>query len=172
MQYCSLQHQTLLLSPVTSTTGCSFFSGSVSSFFLELFLYSSPVAYWAPTNLGSSSFSVISFSPFILFMGFSREEYWSGLPFPSPGDHILSELSTMTCVSWVALHVMAHSFIELDKAVVSVISVVSFLQLWFFSLSALWWIRVRGLWKLPDGETDWGENWVLFWWVGPCSVNL
>ena len=70
-------------------------------------------------------------------MGFSRREYGSGLPFPSPGDHILSELSTMTCVSWVALHVMAHSFIELDKAVVSVISVVSFLQLWFFSLSAL-----------------------------------
>ena len=22
------------------------------------------------------------------------------------------------------------------------------------------------------GETDWGGNWVLFWWVGPCSVNL
>ena len=22
----------------------------------------------------------------ILFMGFSRQEYWSGLPFPSPGD--------------------------------------------------------------------------------------
>ena len=21
-----------------------------------------------------------------LFMGFSRKEYWSGLPFPSPGD--------------------------------------------------------------------------------------
>ena len=20
-------------------------------------------------------------------MGFSRQEYWSGLPFPSPGDH-------------------------------------------------------------------------------------
>ena len=20
------------------------------------------------------------------------------------------------------------------------------------------------------GETDWGGNWVLFWWVGPCSV--
>ena len=87
-------------------------------------------------------------------MGFSRQEYLRGLPFPSPGDHILSELSTMTCVSWVALHVMAHSFIELDKAVVSVISVVSFLRLWFFSLSALWWIRLRGFWKLPDGR-DW-----------------
>ena len=22
-----------------------------------------------------------------LSMGFSRQEYWSGLPFPSPGDH-------------------------------------------------------------------------------------
>ena len=22
------------------------------------------------------------------------------------------------------------------------------------------------------GETDWGGNWVLFWWVKPCSVNL
>ena len=59
MQYCSLQHRTLLLSPVTSTTGCCFCFGSFSSFFLELFLHSSPVAYWAPTNLGSSSFSII-----------------------------------------------------------------------------------------------------------------
>ena len=54
-------------------------------------------------------------------MGFSRKECWSGLPFPSPVDHILSELSTMTRLSWVALHGMAHSFIELDKAVVPVI---------------------------------------------------
>ena len=46
-------------------------------------------------------------------MGFSRQEYWSGLPFPSPVDHILSELYTMTCLSWMALHGMAHSFIEL-----------------------------------------------------------
>ena len=35
MQYCSLQHRTLLLSPVTSTTGCCFCS--IPSFFLELF---------------------------------------------------------------------------------------------------------------------------------------
>ena len=64
-------------------------------------------------------------------MGFSRQEYWSGLPFPFPVDHILSELSTMTCPSWVALNGMAHSFIELDKAVVHVIRLVSFLWLWF-----------------------------------------
>ena len=56
-------------------------------------------------------------------MGFLRQEYWSGLPFPSPVDYILSELSTMTHLSWVALHDMAHSFIELDKAVVHVIEI-------------------------------------------------
>ena len=131
MQYCSLQHLTLLPSPVTSTTGCCFWCGSISSFFLELFLHWSPVAYWAPTYLASSSFSVLSFCLFILFMGFSRQEYWSGLSFPSPGDHGLSELSIMTCPSWVALHGTAHSFIQLDKPVVHVISLVSFLWLWF-----------------------------------------
>ena len=122
MQNYTLQHRTLLSSPDTSVTGYCFRFGSASSYLLELFLCSSPVAYWAPTDLGSSSFSVISFCLFILFMGFSRQEYWSGLPFPSSVDHVLSELSTMTHSSWVALHGMAHSFIE---------AVVSFLWLWF-----------------------------------------
>ena len=40
---------------------------------------------------------------------------WNGLPFPPPVEHILSELSTMTNWSSVALHGMAHSFIELRK---------------------------------------------------------
>ena len=44
----------------------------------------------------------IFFCLFLLFMGFSRQEYWSSLPFPSPVDHILSELSTMAHPSWVA----------------------------------------------------------------------
>ena len=43
-------------------------------------------------------------------MGFSRQEYWSGLPFPSLVDNVLSELSTVTHPSWVALHSMAHIF--------------------------------------------------------------
>ena len=119
MQYRSLQHQTLLPSPITSTAGCCFCFGSISSFFLELFLHYSPVAYWAPTNLGSSLFSVLSICIFILFMGFSRQEYWSGLPCPSPVDHILSDLSTMTRPFWVAPRAWL-SFIELDKAVILV----------------------------------------------------
>ena len=88
MQYCSLQHRILLLSPVPSTTGCCFCFGLVSSFFLELFLHWYPVACWVPTDLGSSSFSILLFCLFILFMGFSRQEYWSALPFLSPADHM------------------------------------------------------------------------------------
>ena len=60
-------------------------------------------------------------------MGFFRQEYWGSLPFPSSVDHVLSELSTMTRPSWVAPHGMAHSFIELHKAVIYVIILVSFL---------------------------------------------
>ena len=131
IQYCFLQHRTLLPSPVTSTTGCCFCFDSIPSFFLELFLHWSPGACWAPTDLGSSSFSVLSFCLFILFMVFSRQEYWSGLPFPSPVDDILSELSTMTRLSWAALHSIAHSFIELENAVVHVIRFDCFLWLWF-----------------------------------------
>ena len=134
MQHCSLYHCTLLPSPVTSTTGWCFCFGSISSFFLELFLHSSPVAYGAPNDLGSSSFYMNStlelytwtspdgqywnqidyilcsqiwrscmlllLSHFShvwlcatpktaahqapLFLRFSRQEHWSGLPFPPP----------------------------------------------------------------------------------------
>ena len=47
---------------------------------------------------------------------------WFAIPFSV--DHILSELSTMTCLSWVAPQGMAHSFIQLNEAVVHVISAV------------------------------------------------
>ena len=60
------------------------------------------MAYWAPTDLDSQGKNRI------------------GLSFPSPVDHILSDLFTMTRLSWVALHGMAHCFTELDKAVVHV----------------------------------------------------
>ena len=178
----------------------------VTSFFLELFLHSSPVAYWTTTNSlekilmlgkiegrrrgwqrmrwldgisdsmnmglsklqelgmdrevyyspwghkesdmteqlnwlswggGSSSLSVIYFCFFILFMRFSRQEYRIGLEFPSPVNLVLSELSTMTRPSWVVLYGMAHSSIELHKAVIHVIILVNFLCLWF-SFWRLW----------------------------------
>ena len=108
MQYYSLQHQTLLPSPVTSTTGCCFCFGSVSSFFLELFILWSPVAYWAPINLGSSSFSVLS------FFAFSYCSWGSHGKNTEVVCHSLLQQTTFCqnsppWPSWVALHEMAWS---------------------------------------------------------------
>ena len=118
MQYCSLYHLTLLSPPDTSTTEHHFHFGLTASFFLLILviaLCSFPVAYRTPSNMGDSSSSVISFCLFTLSMEFSRQECWSGLPFPFPVDCIFSVLFTMTHLSWVALHGMAHSYIELHK---------------------------------------------------------
>ena len=48
-------------------------------------------------------------------MGFLRQKYWRDLPSPLPVDHVLSELSTLTRRSWVALPGTAQSFSELYK---------------------------------------------------------
>ena len=63
----------------------------------------------------NSSSSVIYFFLFILFMRFSRKEYWSGLPFPPSVGHVLSELFNITCLSGVDLRSTAHSFTEWHK---------------------------------------------------------
>ena len=74
-------------------------------------------------------------------MGFSRQEYWRGFPFPSPVDHVLSELSTMTGPSWVALHIMTHSFIELDRAslLTKLVEVMGFQLRYFKSWKMMLW---------------------------------
>ena len=136
MQYCSLQHRTFLLPLVPSTTGCCFCSGSIPSFFLELFLLWSPLAYWAPPDLGSSSFSILPFCLLIMFMGFSRQEYWSGLSFP-----FQRTTSCQTSPPWPDRLGWPHtewlSFIELDKTVVLWSDWLVFCD-YGFSLSALW----------------------------------
>ena len=135
MQYCSLQHQTLLLSPVTSTTGYCFCFGSIPSFFLELFLHWSPVAYWAPYWPGEFLFQYPIILPFHTVHGVIKARIlkWFAIPFSSgplsvrPLHHDRLGWPYMT---W-------PSFIELDKL----------WSMWLdwlvvcycgFSLSALW----------------------------------
>ena len=127
MQYCFLQHRTLLPSPVTSTTGCCFCFDSIPSFFLISPLISSSIS--GTYQPGEFIFQCPIFLPFHAVRGVLKAR--TLVCFPSPVDHSLSELSTMTRPSWVALHGIAHSFIELDKSVFHVIRLVSFLWLWF-----------------------------------------
>ena len=130
MQYCCLQHRTLLLSPVTSTTGYCFCFGSIPSFFLELFLHWSPVAYWTLSDLESP----LSVSYHFAFSYCSRDSQGKNT---EGVCHSLLQWTTFcqssppwpVCLGWP--HMAWLSFIELDKAVVHVIRLASFLWLWF-----------------------------------------
>ena len=98
---------------------------------------------------------------------------WFAIPFSS-GPHFVRTPHSMglhmTHLSWVALHGMAHSFIELDKAAVHVMR---FDSLVFcdcdFQSSALWWRRMRDLWKLPDGRLTEGELGLVL--IGGAILN-
>ena len=127
MQYCSLQHHTLLLSPVTPTTGYCFCFGSIPSFFLELFLH------WSPVHIGHLLTWGVHLSVSYLF-AFS----WG-----SQGKN--TEVVCHSLLQWITYcqtsppwpvhlgwpHMAWLSFIELDKAVFRVIRLASFLWLWF-----------------------------------------
>ena len=162
--------------------------GSIPSFLLELFLHSSPVAYWAPTDLGTSSFSVLSFCLFILFMGFLRQECRSGLPFPPPVDNVLSDLSTMTRPPWLALRCMTQIVSLSYTRLWSVWSV------WLVScdcgfhsacplidedkrlVEASWWeglsVGESGSCSDRQGQVQYIFNPIFCWWVGLCSLPV
>ena len=95
-------------------------------FILELFLFWSPVAYWAPTDLGSSSFSILSLCLFICSWDSQGKN-------TEVVCHSLLQWTTFcqTSPPWPIrlgwLYMAWLSFIELDKAVVRVIRLASFL---------------------------------------------
>ena len=73
--------------------GVVFWFGSASSVFLELLVHSSLVAYWAPNNLGCSSFRVIVFLPFDTFHGLLETRILKGFAIPfSSGPHFVKTL--------------------------------------------------------------------------------
>ena len=76
----------------------------------------------------------------------ARMMKWFVVPFSS-GAHFVRTLH-------VALHGVLHSFIDSDKAVAHVISLISFLWLRFSFCLPSDGEGLRGLWKLPDGR-DW-----------------
>ena len=113
MKYCSLQHWTLLPLLVHPQLGVVFallyffiISGIISPFFSSSILGT----YWP----GDFIFQCHIFLSFYTVHMFSRQEHWSGLPFPFSFDHVLSELSTTTHPSWVALHSMERLVLVLS----------------------------------------------------------
>ena len=91
-QCCSLQHRTLLLSPVTSAVGFCFCFGSIPSFFLEFFLQisSSILGTYQP---GEFLFQCPIFLPFHTVHGVLKARIlkWFAIPVSS-GPHSVRPL--------------------------------------------------------------------------------
>ena len=127
---------TLLPSPVTAIAGYCFCFGSIPSFFLELFLHWSPVAYWVLTDLGSTSFSILSFCFSYCPWGFQGKN-------TEVVCHSLLQWTTFyqTSPQWPAHPGWPHTawliFIEFDKAWSMWLDWLAFCD-YGFSVSALW----------------------------------
>ena len=78
---------------------------------------------------GGVIFQYHMFLLFYTFLGVLKARKLKWPQFPSPVDHLLGELSTITHPSWVAQNVKTRRFIKLHKSVIHVISLVSFLRL-------------------------------------------
>ena len=82
-------------------------------------------------------------------MGFSGQEYWSGLPFPSPVDHILSEQIANIC--WIIKIAREFQkniyfcFIDYAKP----FDCVDHNELWIF-------------WKRWEYQTIWAASWETY----------
>ena len=130
MQYCSLQrwfyfhHQSHPHWVLFLLCFCLFIISGVSS---PPISSSTLGTYWP----GEFLFQCPIILPFHTIHGVLKARIlkWCAIPFSS-APHFVRTLH-LTHPSWVGLHGMAHSFIELDKAVVHVISLISFLWLWF-----------------------------------------
>ena len=103
MQYCSLASDIIFIN--RHIYNWAWFPSWFSSFITHC---SSPIVF-QPGGLFSVSYGFA----FLNGSCGSQQEHWSASSFPPPMDHILLGLSIMTHPSWVALHGMAHSFIEL-----------------------------------------------------------
>ena len=98
-----------------------------SKHFLILWLQSPSAVILEPPKIKSVTVSIVSPSicPEVIgsdaIRGVLKARILKWFPIVFSSGPQLSELSTMTqCPSWVALHSTAHSFIELDEAVVHV----------------------------------------------------
>ena len=125
IQYCSLQHQNLFhhQSHPQLVLFLLWVPPFILSGFISLLISSSILVTYQP---GEFIFQCPIFLPFHTVHGVLKARIlkWFAIPFSSE-PYFVRTLHHDP--SWVALHGMAHSFIELDKAVVRVIRLISFL---------------------------------------------
>ena len=138
--------------------GIFFCFGLAFSFLLELFVWFSPVVYWVPNDLGSSSFSVlfcfflfcfffVLFLPFHIVHGVLKTRIlkWFAIPFVSGPCFV------RTLHHHLGWRDMAYiTFVELNKAVNACFCVMCF----FFSMIQ-WILSIWSLVPLPFLKPAW-----------------
>ena len=114
MQYCSLEHWALL-SPT------DIHNWALSLLWPNLFILSVAISPLYPCSMldtfwsGGHIFQCPVFLPFHSVHGVLEARILEWFAIPPLVDHVLLELSTVISPSWLALHGMAHSFVELHK---------------------------------------------------------
>ena len=182
MQYYSLKHQTLL-SPPDTTGACCHFTLAQSHHSFRLYFSTLPLYHIGQLlSWWGHLWGLCLFLLFHSVHGILKARILSGLLFSSLVSQVLLELPTTThpswgpCMAWLIVSWATqgcdpcHHF---GYSSVIVIFILEAMGLKFLLLlSALWWMRIRGLCKLLDGR-DWLLGKLsLALWAGPCSVNL
>ena len=130
LQYYFLQHRTFLPSPIISTTGCCFCFGCffILSEFTSPLISSSILGTYRP---GEFIFQCPIFLPFHTVHGVLKARIlkWFSIPFSSGPRFVRVLHHDLSILGGPIQH--GYSFIDLSKAVVHVVSSISFLQLWF-----------------------------------------
>ena len=61
------------------------------------------------------------------FMGFPRQEYWSGLPFPFPGDLLNPEIEPVSPAFFTTDHMVVLLLISLESWMFSIVGVLIYI---------------------------------------------
>ena len=83
-------------------------SGIIALLVIFAIPYHHPLVVWSLSHVQLFCDSKDSSLPALLSMGFSRQEYWSGLPFPSPGDLLGSGLEPASPALQVKSFPLSH----------------------------------------------------------------
>ena len=149
MQYCSLEHLALLSPSDSSTTVHCFRFGSASSFLLELFspLFSSSIL--GTYQPGEFIFQAHVFLPFHTVHGIikARTLKWFAIPFSSGPCFFLTLHHDWSIFGGPTFRAYELHWVRQGCNPCGQFGSLPVLVV--FILSALWWTRIRGLWKLP-----------------------
>ena len=118
-------------------------SWALFSLWLHLFILSEVISPLLCSSIlgiyqpGEFIFQCLIFLPFHTVHGVLKARVLKCFAIPFWSGPRFARTLHMTLPSWVTLHSMVHSFTELDKAVIHVISLINFFVIVVFSLSVL-----------------------------------